>query len=100
MSKDLKIKPLADRVVLKVIEETESTPGGIILPDSAREKPQKGEVLAVGAGKMTEKGEREQMDVKKGDVVLYSKYGGTDIKVDNEEYKIISIKDILAIIEA
>jgi len=99
MSKDLKIRPLADRVVIKVIEETESTPGGIILPDSAREKPQKGEVLAVGPGKTLEQGSKEEMEVKEGDVVLYTKYGGTDIKVGEEEYKILSARDILAIIE-
>jgi len=99
MTKTLKIKPLADRVVIKVLQETESSPGGIILPDSAREKPQKGEVLAVGPGKSRDKGEREEMEVKAGDVVLFTKYGGTDIKVEDEEYKILSEKDILAIIE-
>lgn len=99
MTKDLKIRPLADKVVIKVVEETESTPGGIILPDSAREKPQKGKVLAVGPGKSLEKGGKEEMEVKEGDTVLYTKYGGTDIKVGSEEYKILSVKDILAVIE-
>lgn len=99
MAKDLKIRPLADRVVIKVIEETESTPGGIILPDSAREKPQKGQVLAVGPGKTLEQGSKEEMEVKEGDVVLYTKYGGTDIKVEDQEYKILSVRDILAVIE-
>lgn len=99
VKKELKIRPLADKVVIKVVEETESTPGGIILPDSAREKPQKGEVLAVGPGKTLEKGDKEEMEVKVGDVVLYTKYGGTDIKVEDEEYKILSVRDILAIIE-
>ncbi len=93
------IKPLADRIVIKVIEDTEQTSGGIFIPDSAKEKPQKGEVVAVGAGKMNDKGEREPMDVKAGDVVLYAKYAGTDIKMDGTEYKILSIKDALAIIE-
>ena len=93
------IKPLADRVVIKVIEDTEQTSGGIFIPDSAKEKPQKGEVVAVGAGKMNDKGEREPMDVKVGDTVLYAKYAGTDIKMDGTEYKILSIKDALAIIE-
>ncbi len=98
MAKELKLKPLADKVVIKVIEETESTPGGIILPDSAREKPQKGEVLAVGAGKVLENGQREEMEVKTGDVVLFTKYGGTEIKIESEEYKIMSVRDILAVI--
>ena len=93
------LKPLGDRIVIKVIEDTEQTSGGIFIPDSAKEKPQKGEVVAVGLGKMNEKGEREPMDVKAGDVVLYAKYSGTDIKMDGVEYKILSIKDALAIIE-
>ena len=93
------IKPLADRIVIKVIEDTEQTSGGIFIPDSAKEKPQKGEVVAVGLGKMNDKGEREEMDVKVGDVVLYAKYAGTDVKMDGVEYKILSIKDALAIVE-
>lgn len=93
------LKPLGDRIVIKVIEDTEQTSGGIFIPDSAKEKPQKGEVVAVGQGKMNDKGEREPMDVKVGDTVLYAKYAGTDIKMDGIEYKILSIKDALAIIE-
>ena len=93
------IKPLGDRIVIKVIEDTEQTSGGIFIPDSAKEKPQKGEVVAVGLGKMNEKGEREPMDVKVGDVVLYAKYAGTDIKMDGTEYKILSVKDALGILE-
>ncbi len=93
------IKPLGDRIVIKVIEDTEKTSGGIFIPDSAKEKPQKGEVVAVGLGKTNEKGEREPMDVKVGDTVLYAKYAGTDVKMDDTEYKILSIKDALAIIE-
>ena len=93
------IKPLGDRIVIKVIEDTEQTSGGIFIPDSAKEKPQKGEVVAVGQGKMNEKGEREPMDVKVGDTVLYAKYAGTDIKMDGVEYKILSVKDALAVIE-
>ncbi len=93
------LKPLGDRIVIKVIEDTEQTSGGIFIPDSAKEKPQKGEVVAVGQGKMNEKGEREPMDVKVGDVVLYAKYAGTDIKMDGVEYKILSVKDALAVIE-
>ncbi len=93
------LKPLGDRIVIKVIEDTEQTSGGIFIPDSAKEKPQKGEVVAVGAGKINDKGEREPMDVKTGDIVLYAKYAGTDIKMDGTEYKILSVKDALAIIE-
>ena len=93
------IKPLGERIVIKVVEETEQTTGGIFIPDSAKEKPQKGEVVAVGLGKMNDKGEREPMDVKVGDTILYAKYSGTDVKVDGTEYKILSIKDALAIVE-
>ena len=93
------LKPLGDRIVIKVIEDTEQTSGGIFIPDSAKEKPQKGEVVAIGQGKMNEKGKREPMDVKVGDTVLYAKYAGTDIKMDGVEYKILSVKDALAVIE-
>ncbi len=93
------LKPLGDRIVVKVIEDTEQTSGGIFIPDSAKEKPQKGEIVAVGLGKMNDKGEREPMDVTVGQTVLYAKYAGTDIKMDGTEYKILSIKDALAIIE-
>ena len=93
------IKPLGERIVIKVVEEPEQTTGGIFIPDSAKEKPQKGEVVAVGLGKMNDKGEREPMDVKVGDTILYAKYSGTDVKVDGTEYKILSIKDALAVIE-
>ncbi len=93
------LKPLGDRIVVKVIEDTEQTSGGIFIPDSAKEKPQKGEIVAVGLGKINDKGEREPMDVTVGQTVLYAKYAGTDIKMDGTEYKILSIKDALAIIE-
>ena len=93
------IKPLGDRIVIKVIEDTEQTSGGIFIPDSAKEKPQKGEIVAVGLGKMNDKGEREPMDVKVGDIVLYAKYAGTDIKMDGVEYKILSVKDALAVLD-
>jgi len=93
------IKPLGDRIVIKVIEDTEQTSGGIFIPDSAKEKPQKGEVVAVGEGKVTEKGDRQPMDVKAGDKILYAKYAGTDVKIDGTEYKILSQSDALAIIE-
>lgn len=93
------IKPLSDRIVIKVIEDTEQTSGGIFIPDSAKEKPQKGEIIAVGGGKTLDSGEKEPMEVKIGDVVLYAKYSGTDVKIDNENLKILSIKDVLAVIE-
>ena len=93
------MKPLGDRIVIKVIVDTEQTSGGIFIPDSAKEKPQKGEVVAIGLGKMNDKGEREPMDVKVGDTILYAKYAGTDVKMDGTEYKILSIKDALAVIE-
>ncbi len=92
------IKPLADRVVIKVIDDVQQTSGGIFIPDSAKEKPQKGEVIAVGEGKTNDKGEKEPMEVKVGDVVLFAKYSGTDVKVDDVEYKIVSIKDCLAVL--
>ena len=93
------LKPLGDRIVVKVIEDTEQTSGAIFIPDSAKEKPQKGEVVAVGLGKVNDKGDREPMDVTVGQTVLYAKYAGTDVKMDGVEYKILSIKDALAIIE-
>ena len=93
------LKPLQDRIVIKVIEDTEQTAGGIFIPDSAKEKPQKGEVVAVGEGKINDKGEKEPMGVNVGDIVLYAKYAGTEIKMDGVEYKILSIKDALAIVE-
>ena len=95
----MSIKPLGDKVVIKVIEEAEQTSGGIFIPDSAKEKPQKGEVVAVGEGKTNDKGEKEPMEVKVGDIVLYAKYAGTDVKMDGVEYKILSIKDALAVVE-
>ncbi len=93
------IRPLGDKIVIKVIEDAEQTSGGIFIPDSAKEKSQKGEVIAVGTGKMTEKGEREPMDVKIGEIVLFAKYAGTDVKVSDETLKIMSVSDILGVIE-
>ena len=93
------IKPLADRLVIKLIDDVQQTSGGIFIPDSAKEKPQKGEVVAVGSGKTLDSGEKEPMEVKVGDVVLFAKYSGPDVKVDDVEYKIISVKDALAILE-
>ncbi|MDO8578133.1 MAG: co-chaperone GroES [Dehalococcoidales bacterium] len=91
-----KLEPLADRLVVKALVREEVTKGGIILPDTAKEKPQEGEVIAVGPGKMGEDGKRLDMDVKVGDIVLYTKYGGTEIKVDGEEVIILRESDVLA----
>ena len=93
------IRPLLDRIVIKVIEDTEQTSGGIFIPDSAKEKSQKGEVVSVGQGKMLDSGEREPMDVKTGDIVLFAKYSGTDVKIGTETLKILSLKDLLGVIE-
>jgi chaperonin GroES len=91
-----KLQPLADRVLVKPIEKEEMTKSGIYLPDTAKEKPQEGEVLAVGPGKMSDDGKRIEMDLKVGDVVIYAKYGGTEIKVDDDELIILRESDILA----
>lgn len=93
------IRPLADRIVIKVIEDTEQTSGGIFIPDSAKEKSQKGEIVAVGGGKTLDSGEREPMDVKVGEIVLFAKYSGTDVKEGSQTLKILSIKDVLGVIE-
>ncbi|MEN3331362.1 MAG: chaperonin GroES [Blastocatellia bacterium] len=93
------IKPLQDRVILKRIEEGEQIRGGIIIPDSAKEKPQEGEVIAVGEGKKLDNGERVPLDVKEGDRVLFGKYAGTEIKLDGDDYLIMREDDILGVIE-
>lgn len=93
------IRPLSDRLVIKVIDDTEQTSGGIFIPDSAKEKPQKGEVIAVGPGKTLEDGKREEMEVKVGDIVLFAKYAGTDVKLNDEMLKILSVKDVLGVLE-
>jgi len=90
------VTPLHDRVLVKRIEEKESVKGGIIIPDRAKEKPQEGEVVAVGAGKINEKGDRVPLDVKTGDRILFGKYSGAEIKVDDEEYLILREEEILA----
>ena len=95
-----KLRPLGDRVVIQPSAREEMTKSGIVLPDTAKEKPQEGIILAAGPGKILDDGKREQMDVKEGDRVLYSKYAGTEFKVDGEELLIVSQKDILAIVEA
>jgi chaperonin GroES len=91
-----KLQPLADRLVVKPIQKEEMTKGGIYLPDTAKEKPQEGEVIAVGPGRMTDEGKRIAMDVKVGDRVIYSKYGGSEIKIDDVEMIILRESDILA----
>lgn len=93
------IKPLGDRVVIKVLEGETTTKSGILLPDTAKEKPQEGEVVAVGAGKVLENGQRVALDVKTGDRIIFSKYAGTEVKFDGAEYLIVSERDILAIVE-
>ena len=90
------LKPLDDRVVIKPLEAEEKTAGGIVLPDAAKEKPQRGKVVATGPGKLLDSGERAKMSVKKGDEVLYGKYAGTEIKVDGEELMICRESDVLA----
>ena len=95
----LKIKPLHDRVVIKRIEQEEVRKGGIIIPDTAKEKPQQGEVVAVGPGRIDNKGNRIEMSVKVGDKVIFGKYAGTEVKIDGEEYLIMREDDILAVLE-
>ena len=95
----MKIRPLQDRVIVKRIEEEEKTKGGIIIPDTAKEKPQEGKVVAVGKGKITEEGKVIPLDVKAGDRILFGKYAGTEVKIDGEEHLIMREEDILGIIE-
>ena len=95
----MKVKPLADRVLLKPLEEEEQVRGGIIIPDTAKEKPQRGEIVAVGPGKTTEEGKTVPLHVKVGDQVLYGKYSGTEVKLDDVDYLIMPENDILAILE-
>lgn len=96
----MKLQPLGDRVVVKTLDELESkTPSGLVIPDTAKEKPQVGEVLAVGPGALDEDGKRLPMDVEVGQNVLYSKYGGTEVKMDGEEYLVLSARDVLAIVK-
>ena len=92
----MKLKPLGDRLIVKAVEEDETTASGIVLPDTAKEKPQKGKVLAVGDGKIDDDGKRIPLDVAEGDEVLYSKYGGTEIKVDGDELLVLRESDVLA----
>ena len=94
----MKVRPLHDRMVVRRIEEKETAKGGIIIPDTAKEKPQEGEVIAVGNGKVLENGTKVAMDVKAGDRVLFGKYSGTDIKIDGQEYLILREDEVLAVI--
>jgi chaperonin GroES len=95
----MKLRPLQDRILVERIEEAKKTKGGIIIPDSAKEKPAEGKVTAVGNGKLGEDGKRIPLDIKKGDRILFSKYGGTDVKIDDEEYLIMREDDVLGVIE-
>ena len=94
----MNIKPLGDRVVVKVLESEEKTKSGIVLPDTAKEKPQQGKVLAVGTGRILDNGAKVPLDVKAGDKIIFSKYGGTEIKIEGEEVLILSERDILGIV--
>ncbi len=95
----MKVRPLHHRVIVQRLEEEEKTKGGIIIPDTAKEKPIEGKVIAVGAGKIKKNGTKRPLEVKKGDRVLYAKYAGTEVKIDGEEYLMMTDDDILAIIE-
>lgn len=92
------LKPLGDRVVVKALQREEVTKSGIVLPDTAKEKPQEGEILAVGPGRMLDDGKRAEMECKVGDKVVYAKYAGTEVKIDGEEYLVIAERDVLAIV--
>ncbi len=94
-----KMKPLQDRILVKRLEEKEVKKGGIIIPDTAKEKPQEGEVVAVGPGKVTEDGKRQPMEVKAGDKILFGKYSGSEVKLEDEEYLIMREEDVLGILQ-
>ena len=95
----MKIRPLADRVLVQRVEAESKTSGGIVLPDTAKEKPQQGKIVAVGEGKLLDDGKRQKPQVKKGDLVLFTSYAGTDVKIDGKEYMIMNESDIMAVIE-
>ena len=95
----MKVKPLGDRVLVEPVEEKEVVKGGILIPNSAKEKPQEAKVIALGTGKLDDDGKRIAFEVKVGDIVLTSKYGGTDIKLNDKDYKILSASDILAVLD-
>ena len=94
------IRPLQDRIIVKRIDAEDKTVGGIYIPDTAKEKPQEGEVIAVGKGKRLDSGEIQALDLKKGDRILFSKYGGTDVKIDGDDYLIMREDDVLGVIES
>ena len=93
------IKPLEDRIVIRQVDSEEKTASGLYIPDAAKEKPQEGEVIAVGPGRVDDNGNRIPVDVKVGDVVIYSRYGGTEVKYDGQEFQILSSRDVLAVVE-
>ena len=95
----MKLKPLGDRLIVKAVEEDTTTASGIVLPDTAKEKPQKGKVLAVGDGAKNDDGNRVPLDVSEGDTVLYSKYGGTEVKVDGDDLLVLRESDVLAVVQ-
>lgn len=95
----MKLRPLQDRILVKRVEEAQKTKGGIIIPDSAKEKPAEGEIVAVGNGKLGEDGKRIPLEVKKGDRILFSKYGGTEVQIDEEEYLIMREDDVLGVVD-
>ena len=99
MSKKIKVRPLHDRLIVKRLSEEQTTKGGIIIPDTAKEKPQEGEVIAVGNGKVLNDGKKIPLDVKPGDKILFSKYSGTEIKLEGEEYLILREEDVQAIVD-
>ncbi|EJG15751.1 MULTISPECIES: co-chaperone GroES [Actinomycetaceae] len=95
----ISIKPLEDRIVIRQVEAEQTTASGLVIPDTAKEKPQEGEVIAVGPGRVDDKGNRIPVDVKVGDVVIYSRYGGTEVKYEGQEFQILSSRDVLAVVE-
>ena len=96
---DMRLKPLGDRIVVRVLEREEKTKGGLFLPDTAKEKPTEGEVIAVGTGKILDNGQKQPVEVKVGDRIIFSKYAGTEVKIDGEDLVIFSERDVLAIVE-
>jgi len=95
----ISIKPLEDRIVIRQVEAEQTPASGLVIPDTAKEKPQEGEVIAVGPGRVDDKGNRIPVDVKVGDVVIYSRYGGTEVKYEGQEFQILSSRDVLAVVE-
>ena len=95
----ISIKPLEDRIVIRQVEAEQTTASGLVIPDTAKEKPQEGEVVAVGPGRFDDNGNRVPVDVKVGDTVIYSRYGGTEVKYDGQEFQILSSRDVLAVVE-